>query len=373
MIGKYIPARKIVSKAAYIRALLKYITSAESIEHGMTHEKCVAHGMTGFLLEQPSIEYAIAEMTAVANAARCERGVEHFLLSWAPTERPTTMQVKEAVSLTLALFGMQDHQAVWGLHADKNHLHVHIAVSRVDPIEQKVVAINRRFNSNAIMQAAVLVAHTQGWHVPKARYEVLNGEVVPIRKTAHERLLDKVFLTPKPPPQYVLHYEKKFGTAHPWRKAQEVWLAACRNSGTFDLACQEAARHGYSILTTPKGGHVIVHPDFAERPLPLSSLSRDATEKALKRHYASQEHVPLPVPAVQRALPKRSKKQAPSLPPASATVMHAGGTSFWTAEQAPSMPEQPTVQPPITPPSQPASSPAPMPEMEENPLGRFRP
>ena len=55
----------------------------------------------------------------------------HFSLSWHPEEHPTRPEVEQAVDGALTSLELEGHQAIWVAHADTEHYHAHVAVSRI--------------------------------------------------------------------------------------------------------------------------------------------------------------------------------------------------------------------------------------------------
>jgi hypothetical protein len=146
---------KSASKAARVNGLANYIAAPEKSN---ADEKCVYQGSRGFLTE--SFEAQKAEMLALAQeAVRSRDPISHYVLSWKENERPSPAQVEEAVGIFLKEMGLEDHQAIYGLHADTVNLHVHVMVNRVHPVAR--------------------IEHVQGWERERhGRYQVLDtGEV----------------------------------------------------------------------------------------------------------------------------------------------------------------------------------------------------
>ncbi|MDN7527669.1 TraI/MobA(P) family conjugative relaxase [Burkholderia orbicola] len=81
-----------------------------------------------------SLATAAAEMKAVAaQNARVKDPVYHIVLAWQPSESPTDQEMFEAGQHALAAVGMVDHQYVFAVHRDTQHVHLHMAVNRVNP------------------------------------------------------------------------------------------------------------------------------------------------------------------------------------------------------------------------------------------------
>jgi hypothetical protein len=151
--------KKSTSKPERIRRLILYVASPEKTD---TSEKCIYFGARGFLTD--FLESQIAEMIALATeAARSADTVNHYVLSWKRGESPTTEQVDEAVILLQKEMGLEQHQIVYGLHADTDNRHLHVVVNRVDPETLRCTEINRGFDIEAGHRAIALIEHAQGW------------------------------------------------------------------------------------------------------------------------------------------------------------------------------------------------------------------
>ena len=75
-----------------------------------------------------------AEMLALSQeAVRSKDTVNHYVISWQEGEQPSHQQIDEAVSIFLDELGLNDHQTVYGLHADTDNLHLHLVINRVHP------------------------------------------------------------------------------------------------------------------------------------------------------------------------------------------------------------------------------------------------
>jgi hypothetical protein len=114
-----------------------------------------------------------------AESVRSKNPVNHYIMSWREGEQPSPEQVEEAVSIFMEELGWKDHQAIYGLHADTDNIHLHIAINRVHPETLKIVKINRGFDIELAHKAIARIEHAQGWQREQnGRYQVLeNGEL----------------------------------------------------------------------------------------------------------------------------------------------------------------------------------------------------
>ncbi|MFT8723148.1 MAG: TraI/MobA(P) family conjugative relaxase [Acetobacter malorum] len=151
--------KKSTSKSERIRRLILYVASPEKTD---TSGKCTYFGARGFLTNL--LDSQVAEMIALAtDSVRSADTVNHYVLSWKRGESPTTEQVNEAVTLLQKEMGLEQHQIVYGLHADTDNRHLHVVVNRVDPETLRCTEINRGFDIEAGHRAIALIEHRQGW------------------------------------------------------------------------------------------------------------------------------------------------------------------------------------------------------------------
>jgi hypothetical protein len=64
---------------------------------------------------------------------KCESDCYHVMLNWEPSERPDQAEQIEAARSFLKHMGMENAQAVFVAHSDKDHSHVHVVASLIDP------------------------------------------------------------------------------------------------------------------------------------------------------------------------------------------------------------------------------------------------
>ncbi len=151
--------KKSASKAARIGGLLDYILNPESKNE---NEKCVYSGSRGFLTDTHNSQKA--EMLALSQeAVRSKDTVNHYVISWQEGKQPSHQQIDEAVNIFMDELGLNDHQTVYGLHADTDNLHLHLVINRVHPDTLKVIKPNKGFDIEAAHKAIARIEHAQGW------------------------------------------------------------------------------------------------------------------------------------------------------------------------------------------------------------------
>lgn len=127
MIGK-------VSFGSGVGGLTRYLTQ--------TRERGLVGYVTGDQHELGATAYRNLAAENAADAARemdltsrlstrCEKPFMHLSLSWHPSERPEEPRMIEAMDRVLAELGLEDRQAVYAVHREKEHQHIHAAVNRV--------------------------------------------------------------------------------------------------------------------------------------------------------------------------------------------------------------------------------------------------
>ncbi len=104
------------------RALTEYVTGDQHELGAVVYRNLLAAGP----------QEAAREMARTATLSeRCAKPFLHIELSWHPSERPSDAQMVEALDRTLAKMGLEDRQAVYAVHREKAHLHIHAAINRV--------------------------------------------------------------------------------------------------------------------------------------------------------------------------------------------------------------------------------------------------
>ena len=178
MIGKKVKSLGTGGKRGRVMDLTTYIASPER-ESG--NEKCVYFEAEGFLTEKFSVQQA--EMVALAESnVRSSDPIVHYVLSWPEGEIPTREQAREAVQIVKKELGLDGLQMMWGVHADTDDYHLHLAVNRIDPLTEKALNICGGYDVDGLQRAVALIEHKQGWRTEKnKRFVVLeDGEAVQV-------------------------------------------------------------------------------------------------------------------------------------------------------------------------------------------------
>ena len=149
------------------------------------NEKCLHYEAVNFLATTRAGQ--ILECIALAEeSTRSKDPIDHWVLSFKETEKPTVQQAREAVRMFIRHCGLADHQYTWAVHDDTDNRHIHVALNRVHPETHRVIKINKGFTHEAAQQAAALIEKKQGWETePGARYTI-DDTGKPVRRDASE-------------------------------------------------------------------------------------------------------------------------------------------------------------------------------------------
>jgi hypothetical protein len=269
--------------SARVRDLLNYITSPtteRAIAAGVrpTKEKCTHWAAVNFATGD-QLDDLIREMSETATAP-CRGGdpIEHFVLSWRPGEKPTDEQVDKAVRMMLERMELTDHQAVWAMHEDRQHIHVHAVINRVHPYTERLTEINKGFIVEALHQAVAVIEHEQGWAAEKnARYRIVDGKPTRIAAAVEKPRQ----LTPA-----AFRDELRTGKPSAQRLAQSVDLSAATN---WTEAHAAFAKAGCRYVLKDNGAVFIV----GDKVVKASTVSRAFSRPKLERQFGPFEPEPL--------------------------------------------------------------------------------
>ncbi|MBD5557439.1 MAG: relaxase/mobilization nuclease domain-containing protein [Desulfovibrio sp.] len=203
------------------------------------------------------------EMIALAReTVRSKMPVNHWVFSWPEGEQPTRAQVDELVDIFLEKMGLNDHQAIYGLHCDTRNYHVHIAVNRVHPETLKVVRTNNGFDIREAHKIKAYIEKKQGWS------ELANAPFVYTEEgeLAERKRLDSAV---KPTPK-AQDFERATGEKSAQRIAQERGHELIKNAESW--AELHAALKQAGLRFEKKGSGAIIW--VGEQAVKASSIDR---------------------------------------------------------------------------------------------------
>ena len=277
------------TKAVRITSLVDYIRTPESEN---ATEKCILTGTRNLDTRLPPAQ--TAEMIALAElGVRSPDPIEHYILSWRADEHPTPAQVEEALDILVDEMQVQDHQVVYGLHADTDNTHLHVVINRVHPVPDihpktrelrfRVVKINRGFDREAAHRAGVRIEHAQGWK-PDAnkRYQVcgIDRDGKPVLERA-PRDPDRQ----RQPGQQELDRERRTGEKSAARIAIERALPILEQARSWKDLHAGLAGHTMRYEKTGRGAVIWV----GDQPVKASQLGRGATLASLEARLGPYE------------------------------------------------------------------------------------
>jgi hypothetical protein len=287
--------QKAASKAVRISRLTGYIREPEREN---SQEKCIHAGARGFITDEPRSQ--TAEMIALSQeAVRSKDTINHYVLSWREGEQPSPEQVEEAVSIFMEELGVKDHQAIYGLHADTDNLHLHLAINRVHPETLKVVKINNGFDIEAAHKAIARIENAQGWQREQnGRYQVLeNGEL-------GREHIDKD--KPRQPAQPKRDMENRTGEKSAERIAIEDGAPIIKKAQTWEQLHRELAAKGMRYEKTGSGATLFV----GDVGVKASSADRDASLSKLQKRLGAYQ----PAPQRQQVAQREPEPIKPDVP-----------------------------------------------------------
>ncbi|EBF0555871.1 relaxase/mobilization nuclease domain-containing protein [Salmonella enterica] len=287
--------QKAASKAVRVSRLTDYIREPEREN---SQEKCIHAGARGFITDEPQSQ--TAEMIALSQeAVRSKDTINHYVLSWREGEQPSPEQVVEAVSIFMDELGVKDHQAIYGLHADTDNLHLHLAINRVHPETLKVVKINNGFDIEAAHKAIARIENAQGWQREQnGRYQVLeNGEL-------GREHIDKD--KPRQPAQPKRDMENRTGEKSAERIAIEDGAPIIKKAQTWEQLHRELAAKGMRYEKTGSGATLFV----GDVGVKASSADRDASLSKLQKRLGAYQ----PSPQRQQVAQREPEPIKPDVP-----------------------------------------------------------
>jgi hypothetical protein len=258
MIVKYISNPKVQSsKAVRIGSLLDYI-EADGHADGQKSEYVGANGS----FYSDSQQGQRAEMVALAmEAKRSKDPVDHWLLSWKEGEQPTRAQCDEAVEILKRNLDMNgSYLAVYALHRNTENYHLHVVLSRVDPVTMRV--IDKGWCIDKAHKAIAEIIHAQGWEAEKnARYLAdRNGEVTRASRVREPQ-----------PRSKARDYENATGEKSCERIAMESAAPILRNAQSWAQVHDELAQ--VDMRYERKGSGALLW--VGDQPLKASCIGRE--------------------------------------------------------------------------------------------------
>lgn len=294
MIIKYIiNSVKKVPKRLRILRLVRYIWRPRNTNG---QEKCLYACAHGFITRKRRSQ--LFEMMALSlEATRCSDPVAHFVLSWPTGEHPSPRQVDEAVFIVMCELALKEHQVIYGLHADTDNDHVHLAINLVHPVLNKVVSLRLGSVHEAAHRAIAIIEKCQGWQREKnGRYFVSeNGDVRLALKTG----------AACQPSQRAQTLERRTGAKSAQRIAIETAAPIIKQATSWGQLHTLLAAEGMQYLAGEKGATIRI----GNVHVKASCADKEAGLIRLETRLGAYE----PLPSNCRVTPRNPEPRTPGL------------------------------------------------------------
>ncbi|MHB8414154.1 MAG: TraI/MobA(P) family conjugative relaxase [Acidiferrobacteraceae bacterium] len=179
MLGKVITLNKTSRSSAGFGPVVRYLFR-DGPEHQPQDPKAAIEGGVLNLdadLATPEDRRILAELldtTARHNTRFRGNPVYHLALSWHEGEHPTKQQIHQSVTHLMTTLKMTECEAVYAVHRDTEHDHVHLVVNRIHPVKNTVVG-PPQFDYFKIDQACRELELQHGWAHDPGPYIVHTG------------------------------------------------------------------------------------------------------------------------------------------------------------------------------------------------------
>lgn len=233
-----------------------------------------------------SLETAAIEMSAVAGLnTRINDPGYHVILSWGEGEHPTDEQMVEAADRALEALGMADHQAVFGVHRDRDHQHIHMVINRIHPV--KFRGNNCGHDFAKLEKVCRRVERVQGWSQDRGRFKVEidpeNPEDISLVKYENDRArhVDK----PPRPTQTEIRYEMREGR-EPLDDLKDDITSVCLDARSWEEIGEKLRALGVGYERKGSGAVIRSTTDSAE-VLNASSIHRNLSRAHMERRLGA--------------------------------------------------------------------------------------
>jgi hypothetical protein len=204
----------------------------------------------------------ILDATAAAARHKTARGpVYHVTLAWQDGEHPTTKQIDAACAHVLKTLGFAGHDALWALHRDTDHDHVHLIVNRAhaDGHTAKVPRMDWLLLDKAMREIEL----AQGWRHSPGPYVVVHDPakagIVRMSRAERIRLGLRQDQPPLSPAAAQAAHREAGASFQEWAAggpAKAIKAALDTPGVTWEKLHRQAARYGLRIA--PKGSGMVV-------------------------------------------------------------------------------------------------------------------
>ncbi|WP_027467655.1 relaxase/mobilization nuclease domain-containing protein [Deefgea rivuli] len=141
------------------RDLIHYL--AKNADLSLPHGICKLRFLNGVT---SNIQYEIDEFCREIKRTRANsRPLLHIAISFSPCEYASKLEIEMVIMKILTKLEIHKHRVVYCPHLDTANLHLHLAISRVDPDSGKVVRINNGFTKKGFRRIMDQISADFGW------------------------------------------------------------------------------------------------------------------------------------------------------------------------------------------------------------------
>jgi hypothetical protein len=255
-------------------------------------------------LEDRQTAIDILDATAAAARNSTARGpVYHVTLAWQETEHPERPQIESACAHVMKTLGFAGHEALWALHRDTDHDHVHLIVNRVHAGGH--TAKVPKYDWLLLDKAMREIELAQGWRHSPGPYVVVQDQDKPViakmsraERAKRGRLEDGPRLSNAA--KAAEHRNAGALSFQGWlsgEPAKALRVAVQQPGATWQSLHRAAA--GYGVAITPKGSGMVVTTTLGDGRVlaaKASQMGRWASKAALEQSLGPYEPSRGPMP-----------------------------------------------------------------------------
>lgn len=229
---------------------------------GHEHDRVDWTASRNLCTDDPEVAGRIMEATA-CQSLRVQKPVYHISVAFDPTDTVDQERMELVADRVLDALGLQEHQALFVAHRDREHAHLHMVVNRVHP--ETGIAWDRWQDYPKIERTLRGLEHELGLREVPGRHYRAPGHELP------ERSLDTS------------------GERHAWERTHEMSFAdevrqhlpELREARSWEDLAERLAEHGLRI--EPKGQGIVI--TDGEEQAKASRVARDLSVNRLERKF----------------------------------------------------------------------------------------
>lgn len=252
----------------HLRNLQDYILKPEANQEAR---------MDSWYFNPVSDDSARAEMLALNEVNGHARSTfKHLLISFSPEVFPNRTQAHEASSILLCEMGLDKCVSMVGMHYDKDHVHLHVAVVTINPDTFR--SVHAEWLIEAMHRAAAKINYVQGWKPQDNQvYSVIDDGNTKIAL----RNRDKGRALPA----------NELGAFHSQKTAAEVTaedvakILKSTSVKTWDDFHKNLAHFGIEYQKKERGAVFVINQDNKKVPVKASVISRATTLSELVKYF----------------------------------------------------------------------------------------